>query len=553
MVTKARESAPDVREIDMEAPFQSVKDAVSIFGDAGSPSSASAAQAKKKAEEGLLQVEAQHHLMVKERSHYTNQLRTTEAAKAQALRELQLADKTLEHLRNKLQTLNNSKQSSIAAAEAARVRAVELEEERERRAQLGNSVLNNEWELFKSTTAQVIASKEELTNLRKDYDAVVMERLAMLQKAEGAQHELQKNEERQGQVMKEVEQLRQTFDQVKQALVEAEAEYMKLIAEKEELLNSHKLNQERIDKEIKSLEEEYVPSETLQANLDETMEAIRVLQEQLHDMQSSDLYTIRQMASELDSAKMALEEAIAEENLLRASNDSTKKQLEEVQSERPAAEKAVLEAELTTEQMQGDLEKSAAELKKAKSECGFIMQSCVAKLLEEAEMARHEAESNKKSAELLSEEAKAAAAVTEEADEKLKTTLKEAEEAKGVERLAEEQIYCYEGHGDGSGSTRRITLSAEEFDSMNEKTKECTSKADIEVATAIAEVEAINAREKENTEKLDALLKENVALELEIKEALKAAEMAEDARRLLETELQKRRQNEVSKATKVKR
>ena len=51
MVTKAQESAPDVREVDSNAPFQSVKDAVSLFGDAGSPASASTALAKKKAEE----------------------------------------------------------------------------------------------------------------------------------------------------------------------------------------------------------------------------------------------------------------------------------------------------------------------------------------------------------------------------------------------------------------------------------------------------------------------------------------------------------------------
>ncbi|KAL1559999.1 WEB family protein-like protein [Salvia divinorum] len=537
------------REI-TKAPFQSVKDALSLFGDAGSPASTSTstALAKKKADEGLLQVEAQHHLMVKERSYYTHQLRTTEAAKAQALRDLQMADKTLDHLRNKLQILTNSKQSSIAATQAAKVLAVELEDEQARRAQLGNSVLDNQRELCKSTTAQVMACKEDLTNFRHDYDAVVVERLAMFQKAEAAQYELQKNEARQSQLMMELEQLRQMFDQVKQA----EEEYMKLIVEKEELLHRHTLNKECVEKEIKRLEEEYVPTETLQANLDETMEAIRVLQEQLHDIQSSDLFTIRQMASELDSAKRALEDAVAEENLLRASNDSTKKQVEDVQSERSAAEKAALEAELTTEQMQGDLEKSEAELEKAKSECGFIMQSCVAKLLEEAEMARHEAENNKKSAELLREEAKAAAAVTQEADEKLETALKEAEEAKGVERLAEEQIYCYQGHDDaeshGSGSTRRIALSVEEFDSMNKKIKECTSKADIEVATATAEVEAINAREKENSENLDTLLKENEALQSDIKEALKTAEMAEAARMLVETELQKWRQNELSKA-----
>lgn len=569
LVIKTRESAAgsplsgnspraDVGEIDTRAPFQSVKDAVSLFGDSGSPKSGTATVAKKKADERLLEVEAQHHLMMKARLYYTHQLRTTEAAKAQALRELQMANKTLEQLTNKLQMLAHSKQASIAAAEAAKVQAMELEEELARRAQLGNemwkSVLNNERELYRTTTAQLMACEEELANLRQDYDAVVVERLAMLQKAEEAQDELQKQEARHAQLMKEVDQLQQTFDQVKRTSLEAEEEYMKIVVEKEELLHSHKLNKERVEKEIKLLEEEFVPTETLQAKLDETMEAIRVLQEQLHDIQSTDLYAIRKMAKELDSAKRALAEAVAEENSLQASIDSTKKQLEDVRSERLVAEKAAGEAESTTEQMQGDLEKSKADLEAAKSGCGFIMQSCVEKLLEEAEMVRNEAENSKKSAELLREEAKAAAALTQEADEKLKTVLKEAEEAKVVERLAEERIYCYQGHEDAEShsSTRRIRLSVDEFDSMNKKIKECTSKADIEVATAIAQVEAINARERENSEKLEAMLKENEALQSEIKEALKTAEMAEAARRLVETELQKWRQNEHSEAAKAK-
>ncbi|XP_042026050.1 protein CIP2A homolog [Salvia splendens] len=204
----------------------------------------------------------------------------------------------------------------------------------------------------------------------------------MIQKAEEAQDELQKK----SQLMKEVEQLQEMFDQVKQASLKAEEEYTKLIAEKEELLHGHKLNKERIEKEIKLLEE-HVPTETLQAKLDETMEAIRVLQEQQNDIQSKALYTIRQMTTELESAKMALEEAVAEENSLHASNDSTAKQLEDVRREQNRKQKAVSEAESTTEQMQSDLEKREAALEKAKAGCGFIMQSCVEKLLEEAEIA----------------------------------------------------------------------------------------------------------------------------------------------------------------------
>lgn len=146
--------------------------------------------------------------------------------------------------------------------------------------------------------------------------------------------------------------------------------------------------------------------------------------------------------------------------------------------------------------------------------------------------------------------------MTQEASEKLGTALKEAEEAKGVERLAEEQIYCYQAHADAesnsSGSTRRIKLTVEEFDSVNEKINKSTCNADQEVANAIAQIEAINARDRENSEKLEALLKENEALQSEIKEALKEAEMAEAARRLVETELQKWRQNEHSGAAKAK-
>ncbi|KAL1537214.1 WEB family protein-like protein [Salvia divinorum] len=560
LVIKTREMAPvsplpgnspraDVGEIDTRAPFQSVRDAVSLFGDAVSPRGKTAVARKKAVDEGLLEIEAQHGLMVKARLSHTQQLRATEAAKVQALHELQMAEKTLEQLNSKLQTLAVSKEVSVAATEAAKARAVELEE----LARLGNkneeSVLDNERELWKSTAAELTACEEELTNLRQDYDAVAVERLAMLQKAEAAQDELQKKSQL-------IKQLQETFDQVKQASLQAEEEYMKLVVEKEESLQSHKLNKERLEKEIKRLEEEHVPTETLQAKLDETMEVIRVLQEQLHVIQSTDLYTIRQMATEFDSTNRALEEAVAEEILLRASIDSTTKQLEDVRSEQNQKQKAMSEAESTTEQMQGDLEKSEAELEKAKAGCGFIMQSCVEKLLEEAEIARHEAENSKKSAELLREEAKVAVAVTQEASEKLETALKEAEEAKGVERLAEEQIYCYQGHDDAeshsSGSTRKIRVSVEEFDSINKKIKECTGNADQEVATAIAQVEAINARKKENSEKLEALLKENEALQLEINEALKTAEMAEAARKLVETELQKWRQDEHSKAAKAK-
>lgn len=494
--------------------------------------------------------------MLKARSYYTDQFKNAEAAKAAALRELQLANRTLQQLTSNLQALTDSKQTSIEATQAAKLRAAELDEELARRSQLGNEIwrveVNQERELYKATTAQLIATQEELASLRQDFDTAFLAKLTMIQKSEQAQAQVIKNQESRSLLLKEIDEVRRKLDQVKLALLQAEEEYTKLVAEKEELLQSHKLAREKYEKEIERLQEGYEPTESLQVQLEETMEAIRVLQEQLNDIQSSDLYAIRKMASELDSAKRALEEAVAEENSLQTCIDLTRSRLEDVKRERPESEKKALEAESTAEQMQADLDDSKAELESAMSGCVFIMQSCVEKLLTEAEMAAHEAQKTNKSAALLRQEAEAARTAAQAADEKLKIALKEAEEAKAAGKLAEERLHNYTGN-DAAESTRTIRLSVEEFESMNKKIEECKNKADIEVATAIAQVEAINAREKGLSEKLEAMLEENEAIQSEIRDALKRAEMAGAAQKLVETELQKWRQNEQREAGKAKK
>ncbi|KAI3456592.1 hypothetical protein Pfo_013255 [Paulownia fortunei] len=491
-------------------------------------------------------------MMLRELDYYKDHLRSAETAKAQALRELQRANRTLQELTNKLETLSESKQASIKATEAAKIRAKELEEQQSLRAQLGSEAwkldVDSERERYKATTGELIAIKQELANLRQDFDAALEAKLAVFQKAEDAQHTAQMNQEKQSELLKEVAALCQTLDQVKLASLQAQEEHLKLIAQKDDFLLNHKSAKEEAEKEIKRLKEEYEPTESLQEKLEETMEAIKVLQGQLNDIQASDLYSIKTRVSELDNAKKTLQEAVAEENSLQSSVHSIKLQLEEVKGERSESEEKAIEAESTVEQMQADLEKRKTELETAMLGSASVMQVSLEKLSAEAEKARHEAEESKKNAELLKQEAEAARIATKEAEEKLKIALKEAEAAKAAEKLAHDQIYNYPrseaADSKGSGSIRKIRLSVEEFDLMNKKIEGFRNQADLKVATAMAQVETINATEKGISEKLEVILKENEAIQSEIKDALKRAEMAEAAKRVVESELQKWRQNE---------
>ncbi|KAL0398904.1 UNVERIFIED_CONTAM: hypothetical protein Sradi_2233700 [Sesamum radiatum] len=121
-------------------------------------------------------------------------------------------------------------------------------------------------------------------------------------------------------------------------------------------------------------------------------------------------------------------------------------------------------------------------------------------------------ELDKAKKELQQQEAKAARVAGKEADKKLKIALKEAEVPKAAQKLADDQIHNYpRSKSDDlkdSGAIRKIRLSVEEFDSMKKKIDELRNDADVKVATAMAQVESINASEKRVLEKLEVILKE---------------------------------------------
>ncbi|XP_073297339.1 WEB family protein At5g55860-like [Primulina huaijiensis] len=521
----------DTGEIDTSAPFQSVKAAVSLFKDVGSPKSMPVNK-KSKADERVLEKETQHHMMLRKLDYYKDQMRNAETAKAQALRELQRANRTMVDLTNKLETLSESKQDAIRSTEAAKNRATHLEKQKFMRAQLGSDAwkidVDNERELYKASAGELIAAKQELTNLRQDFDAAIEGKLAAFQQAEDAQHAIKVNEERQSQLSNEVAALMETLDQVKTASSQAIEAHMRIMEEKEALLQNHKTGKEEVGEEMKRLMEEYEPEEVLEEKLEATTKAIRVMREQLNTVRESDLSSLATVASELDDAKWALQEVIGEEKAIQSSVESLKLELEGLKRERSESEQKALETESAIQQMQTDVEKIKTE-----------------KTILEAEVMRRDAESFK-------QEAESARIAAKEAEEKLEIALKEAEAAKLAEKLADDQIRNSPRTDDadsrGSGSMRKIKLSVEEFESMKKKIENLINKADVNVATAMAQVEIVNTNERQVVTKVDEILKEMADIQSETEDALKRAEMAEAAKKVVEGELLKWRREERSEA-----
>lgn len=556
----------EVGEIDTSAPFQSVKDAVNLFGEgAFSGEKPAIRKAKPQSAEKVLAKETQLHLAEKQLNKLKEHLENAETTKAQALLELERAKKAVEDLTLKLKNITESKDLAIRATEEAKHRAKQFTESNkaESTGTDASSNINQETARVKYTNAvaELDAAKQELRTIRQEYDASMKLKNTATEQLAKAEDTARANTERVDELSKEIASVNDSVKQVNLATSRAKEEETLICAEKDKEKQLYKTRLDELGNKLISLKKDTDPDliKNLEAELGNTLSEINVLRSDMENRRAADLDSLKTVTSELDGAKESLQKVVKEESSLRSLVESLNVELDNLKKEHTELRKKESETESAVGNLHVKLRKAKSELEEALAveaktqSASDDMIATIQQLTLEGENANREAEEMKQQAEELKREAETARIELEEAENILRVATHEAEEAKAAEARALNQIQTLSEKAEAARSSTsepgaQITISKDEFEALSRKVEESKKLADIKVAAAVAQVEAVKASENEAIKRLEGTQKEIEDMKAATQEALKKAEMAEAARRAVEGELKRWREREQKKA-----
>lgn len=565
MVAKDRQSKTDspkveVGEIDTRAPFQSVKDAVNLFGEgAFSGEKLTIKKIKPQSAERVLVKETKLHMAQKELHKLKEQLKSAENTKTGALTELERAKRTVEDLTKKLKIINDAKESAIKETEAAKTHAKQFETGA---TNPSKNDLENTKEQYAAVFTELDAAKQELRRIRHDHETAVDEKTVAVKQETEADLIRKVSLDRAGEISKEIMFVHETIEQVKLATAEAQREQEKIYSEKNVEKLAHKAALEESAKKLLALREQIDPkmAKDLETQFEETTAEIKRLQTEMENARVSDLDSLKTVTLELEGAKDSLQKVVDEESSLKKLLESLKIELEKVKKEHEELKEKEAETESVAGNLNIELQKSKIQLESVLFEESKVrgasdeMTLTFQQLVSETENAKRESEEMKEKAEELKREAEAMEIRLREAESRLKIALTEADEAKKAESKALEEIKIISERTESarastsSESGSKITISREEHEALIRKVEESEKLAKMKVEAAMAQVEAVKAGEKEAVKKLESTQKEIDELKAATDAAIKRAEMAEAAKRAVEGELKRWREREQKKA-----
>lgn len=493
-------------------------------------------------------------------------------ARIQALKQLESTKRLIEELKLNLERAQTEEQQAKQDSELAKLRVEEMEQGI---ADEASFAAKAQLEVAKARHAAAVSElksvRDELEQLRTDYDLLIAEKDAAETKAEEAIFSSKEVEKSVENLTIELITLKQSLDSAHSAHLEAEEHRIGAVMAKEQDNLNWEVELKQAEEELDKLNQQMITTKELKSKLDEATTLLQDLKAELAAYMESksdeealedplkepetktraDIETaINAAKKELLDVKDKIEKATKEVNILKVASASLRSQLEKENLELHA----IQQREGVASTAAASLE---AELNRIKSEIAIIQmkeQEEREKLVElplQLQKAGQEAEQAKELARIAGEdldkaklEADEAKARVSEREGKLRAVEKEIEAAKASERLALAAITALKESESSQknvddDSSFGITLTLEEYYELSKRAHEAEEQANARVATAMSQIEIAKEAEKKSSDKLEEVSKEMSQRKDSLEAALQKATQAVERKMSVEQELRK--------------
>ncbi|ESQ55714.1 hypothetical protein EUTSA_v10024903mg [Eutrema salsugineum] len=499
----------EVGEIDTRPPFQSVRDAVSLFRQVSfskqQPPRLSSSSSSPQDATDVLDKETQLLLAEQEMDRVKLCLDDSVKAKAQALSDLDSAQRKAADLRAKLEATKESSKCAILARHTMNQRLEEL--------QCENQETESAKESYILVTAELFMAKQALVEIKQQFNISVEERLAELQKAEKAECASMVNSKKIQDMSQEIAEMRDAAEKLKSDAARKKDEEEKINEESIAAGETYAAMKREAEQRLEDLRKDCDPE--LRKDIDELAE-ISAENERLQEE--------IKLSRELKEAKIAMQEISDEERSYKSLVGSLTVELDGVQRE--------------------NRELKAKEKERQEVEDGEWVEASrkVEEMMREAEKTRKEAEEMRMLVDELRREAAATHTVMGEAVKQLEIVGKAVEKAKTAEKRAVEDMRVLTDKKESlthDEPDKKIRISLKEYEDLRGKQEESERMVQYKAKTVAAQLEEIKESRVEGERMLEEKTKEMEEVKLAIDAALRKAEIAEEAHCIVDAELRK--------------
>ncbi|KAL8513931.1 hypothetical protein ACS0TY_013160 [Phlomoides rotata] len=555
-------------QIDTTPPFESVKAAVSKFGGIvdWKAHRLQTVERRKIIEQELEKAQEEIPL-------YKKQSELAEEAKQLVLKELESTKRLIEELKLNLERALTEEQQAKQDSVLAKLRVEELEQGiADDSSVAAKAQLEVARARYLAAVSELKSVKDELEQLRKDYDLLVAEKDAFVKKAEEATARSKEIEKSVEDLTIELITAKESLESAHAAHLEAEEHRIGAVMAKEQDTMNWEKEMKQAEEELRKLNEQVKVSKDLKAKLDSASALLQDLKAELATYMESgeeegnsgdavngmDKRTRADIESSLSAVKKELEEAKGniekstdEVKILKVAATSLKSELEKEKAELASMKQREGMASITVSSLEAELKRTKSEIalsqmrEKEEREKMVVLPKKLQEAALKADKAKSLAQKARDELRKAKEEEEQAKAGASTMESRLRAAQKEIEAAKASEKLALAAINALlesesaQKTNDEDSSPSGVTLSLEEYYELSKRAHEAEEEANMRVADALSQIELAKESELRSLSKLEEANREMAERKSALEIALEKAEKAKEGKLGVEQELRK--------------